>query len=232
MDPNVEVPTIQTFVEKNIRWQTCLSDNVRQKRPFSTIHLTYIIDLYELLEECVFDQVLRNYVKQAWCEESFSVVERTQLVEKFIATTFGKKEIAASLESIDCWIGILKRVMIRVLSNVNVDTEVPLQYYLERKDLWTGNITDADINTFDLDDTILLYHTFVILKGLEKKQNSSTTDTEIDIEQQQNTQKKELKSVETSTLKVTSWMNPKGKNVNTQVKVIQTSGTKTKKRIT
>ena len=208
MDPNFEVPTIQTFVEKNIRWQSCLSDNVRRKLPFSAIHLKYIIDLYELLEECVFDQVLRNYVKKAWCEESFSVVERTQFVEKFISATFGKQEIAPSLQNIDCWIGILKRVMIRVLSNVNIDTEIPLQYYLERKDLWTGTVTDADINTFDLDDKILLNHTFVILKGLEKKQKPSTTDIETDAEQQENTQKKELKSVET-TSKVTSWVIPK-----------------------
>ncbi len=49
--------------------------------------------------------------------------------------TYGKQGIAASLQNNDCWIGILKRVMIRVLSNVNVDTEVPLQYYLERNDL-------------------------------------------------------------------------------------------------
>ncbi|CAF1301518.1 unnamed protein product [Rotaria magnacalcarata] len=143
--------------------------------------------------------------------------------------TFSKQGIAASLRNIDSWISIFKRVMIRVLSNVNVDTEVPLQYYLERKDLWTGNVTDVDITTFDLDDTILLYHTFVILRGLEKKRKPSPTD--IDVEQEQNNQKKELKSVETSTAKVTPWMTSKGKNPSTQVKVIQTSGAKAKKRI-
>ncbi|CAF2192198.1 unnamed protein product [Rotaria magnacalcarata] len=206
MDLNIEMPTIQTFVEKNIRWQSCLSDYVRRKAPFSTIYLKYIIDLYELLEEYVFDQVLRNFVKKAWCEESFPVVERTQIVERFIAMTFGKQEIAAPLRNIDSWIGILKRVMIRVLSNVNVDTKVQLKYYLEIKDLWTGNVADADIITFDLDDTILLHHTFVILTGLERKQKPSPTD--IDGEQEQNNQKKGPKSVETSTAKVTSWMGP------------------------
>ncbi|CAF3121477.1 unnamed protein product [Rotaria socialis] len=95
--------------------------------------------------------------------------------------TFGKQEIAASLRNIDSWIGILKRVMIRVLSNVNVDTKVS-----------------------------------------EKKHKPSPTD--IDGEQ-------EPKSVETSTAKVTSWMGPKGRNSSTQVKVIQTSGAKAKKRI-
>ncbi|CAF1647216.1 unnamed protein product [Rotaria magnacalcarata] len=141
--------------------------------------------------------------------------------------TFSKQGIATSLRNIDSWISILKRVMIRVLSNVNVDTKVPLQYYLERKDLWTGNVTDADIITFDLDDTILLHHTFVILTSLEKK----PSPTDIDGEQEQNNQKRAPKSVQTSTAKVTSWMGPKGKNPSTQVKVIQTSGAKAKKRI-
>ena len=90
MDPNAEAPTIQTFVENHIRWQNCLSDYVRQKAPFSTIHLKYIINLYELLEECVFDQVLRDYVKKAWCEESFSVDERKQIIERFISSTYAK----------------------------------------------------------------------------------------------------------------------------------------------
>ncbi|CAF1081169.1 unnamed protein product [Adineta ricciae] len=228
IDSDMEIPTIQTFVEKNIRWQSYLNENVRQKRPFSTIRLTYLIDLYELLEECVFDQVLRKYVKHAWCEDAFSVAERTQLIEKFIAATFGHKNIAISLANIDCWIGILKRMMVRVLSNVNVDTEVPLQCYLERKDLWTDHITDADINTFDLDEAIQLCHTFVILKGLEAKQNPP----EVDNQQFLDIQKKEFKSAESSTSKVTSWMNSQGKNVNTQVKVIQPSGSKAKKRIT
>ncbi len=231
MDPNAEAPTIQTFVENHIRWQNCLSDYVRRKAPFSTIHLKYIINLYELLEECVFDQVLRDYVKKAWCEESFSVDERKQIIERFISSTFAKPEIATSLQNIDCWIGILKRVMIRVLSNVNVDIEVPLQYYLERKDLWTGDITDADIMTFDLDEKILLYHTFIILKGLEKKQKPPLINAEIDVDEEPNTKKKELKTVDTEMPTVAPWMIGKGKTTGPSVKPIETTGEKKKRRM-
>ncbi|CAF2109890.1 unnamed protein product [Rotaria magnacalcarata] len=136
MDLNIEMPTIQTFVEKKTFIdRAVLAFMFVARRHFSTIYLKYIIDLYELLEEYVFDQVLRNFVKKEWCEESFPVIERTQIVERFILMTFSKQGIAASLRNIDSWISILKRVMIRVLSNVNVDTKVPLQYYLERKDL-------------------------------------------------------------------------------------------------
>lgn len=84
--------------------------------------------------------------------------------------------------------------------------------------------------TFDVDETILLYHTFVILKGLEKKQKPLTTDIDIDVEQQQNARKKELKSVDTPTLKAAPWNN-KTKNTNTSTKVIDTSGDKKKRHI-
>ncbi|CAF2155974.1 unnamed protein product [Rotaria magnacalcarata] len=168
MDLNIEMPTIQTFVEKKTFIdRAVLAFMFVARRHFSTIYLKYIIDLYELLEEYVFDQVLRNFVKKEWCEESFPVIERTQIVERFILMTFSKQGIAASLRNIDSWI--------------------------------------------------------------TSKKKPSPTD--IDGEQEQNNQKKGPKSVETSTAKVTSWMGPKGKNPSTQVKVIQTSGAKAKKRI-
>ena len=231
MNRTVEIPTIQTFVEKHIRWTSCLNDNVRRKPPFSTIHLKHIIDLYELLEECAFDQVLRNYVKREWSEESFSAAEQTRLIERFISMTFGKQGIAASLESSECWIGILKRVMMRVLSNVNVDTDVPLQYYLERTDLWTGNVTNADIMTFEVDDEILLLHAFILLRGLEKKQKPAVNDTDLDLEQQeQNARKKELKSVDTPILKAAPWNN-NAKTTASATKVIGASTDKKKRRV-
>ncbi|CAF4953012.1 unnamed protein product [Rotaria magnacalcarata] len=151
MDLNIEMPTIQTLVEK----KTFIDRAV----------LAFMFVARR--QEYVFDQVLRNFVKKEWCEESFPVIERTQIVERFILMTFSKQGIAASLRNIDSWI--------------------------------------------------------------TSKKKPSPTD--IDGEQEQNNQKKGPKSVETSTAKVTSWMGPKGKNPSTQVKVIQTSGAKAKKRI-
>ena len=230
MNRTADILTIQTFVEKHIRWTSCLNDNVRRKPPFSIIHLKHIIDLYELLEECAFDQVLRNYVKREWSEEAFPVPEQTRIVERFISMTFGKQGVAASLQTSECWIGILKRVMMRVLSNVNVDTDVPLQYYLERTDLWTGTVTNADIMTFDVDEKILLLHTFVLLRGLEKKQKPPTNDADIDLEQQeQNARKKELKTVDTPILIAAPWNN--NAKAAPATKVIGASSDKKKRRV-
>jgi hypothetical protein len=66
---------------------------------------------------------------------------------------------------------MLKRLMIRVL-NANVSLEVPLQIYLERTDLWSDRVNNADLETFQVDENILLQHTYVILRGLERKQKT------------------------------------------------------------
>ncbi|CAF1218835.1 unnamed protein product, partial [Didymodactylos carnosus] len=57
--------------------------------------------------------------------------------------------------------------------------DIPLQYYLERLDLWTNDITELDIQTIEVSDEILLKHTFVILGGLElrvERQNQTDND--------------------------------------------------------
>ncbi len=61
-----------------------------------------------------------------------------------------------------------KHTILSVL-NVNVTLDVPLQIYFQRRDLWSHRISDPDLSTFQGDDDILLQHTYVILKGLERK---------------------------------------------------------------
>jgi hypothetical protein len=73
--------------------------------------------------------------------------------------------------------------MVRVLSNVSVHLDVPLNLYLGRHDLWTNNITVADIQTITVSDDVLLQHTFIILKGLETRRDrllSGTSQADID----------------------------------------------------
>ena len=65
--------------------------------------------------------------------------------------------------------------MIRVLNAAIVSLDVPLQLYLERTDLWSDGVTDAELTTFQVDDDILLQHTYVILRELEKQKESSNT---------------------------------------------------------
>jgi transcriptional regulatory protein LevR len=146
----VETITIQVFVEHRIHSHAYLNDSILCRPPFSTIQLRYIIDLYELLEENAFDQVLRAYKKEL-VEETFSDEERQRILETFLCETFEKEIIAETSKTIDCWISMLKRLMIRVL-DANVSLDVPLQLYLERTDLWSDPVTDVDLATFRVDD--------------------------------------------------------------------------------
>ncbi|CAF3439065.1 unnamed protein product [Rotaria socialis] len=197
--------SIQVFVQNYISSTACLNENVLRRQPFSIINLKYIIDLYELLEERAFDQVLRPYFKQELCEETFPPNERTRLIEEFIDSTSNNKKSAACFQNLNCWIAILKRIMVRVLSNVSVHLDVPLNLYLRRHDLWTGDITFADIQSITVSDDILLKHTFVILKGLEMRQDylrTRTTQTEMDL---QKTGATELQTSQGQIHQATTW---------------------------
>ncbi|CAF4176985.1 unnamed protein product, partial [Rotaria sp. Silwood2] len=223
--------TIQSFVENYIRSSVCLNDNVLQRPPFATVNLKYIIDLYELIEETAFDKVLRHYIKQNLTEELFAIEQRQSLIRKFSDMTFKKETIAPSLKNINSWIGILKRLMVRVLSNVNVSLDAPIQIYLERTDLWTGNIIESDIQTFEVKDEILLQHTYILLKGLEYERDKlSLTNTKpIDIEQQSTLQKNLLQNSETQLLKVKTWHNDSISNASMMSRVIKSDKTTIKK---
>ncbi|CAF4728998.1 unnamed protein product, partial [Rotaria socialis] len=86
--------------------------------------------------------------------------------------TFEKEKITEKLKSIDIWIAILKRLIVRIL-NANISLDVPLQIYLERTDLWNNGINYEDLAMFEVEDIILLQHTYVILTGLENKKKAA-----------------------------------------------------------
>ncbi|CAF4878302.1 unnamed protein product [Rotaria sp. Silwood1] len=92
---------------------------------------------------------------------------------------------------------MLKRLMIRVL-NANVSLEVPLQLYLERTDLWNDCVNNIDLETFQVDDVILLQHTYVVLRGLEKRQQTNNKSP-----QQQNVSN--IQTIEGQRQKVQTW---------------------------
>ncbi|CAF0975366.1 unnamed protein product [Rotaria sordida] len=192
-----ETTTIQAFVEQHIHAHACLNDNILRRPPFSTIQLQHIIDLYEMIEENAFDQVLRAYVKKELVEETFSAEEQQRVLTVFTRKTFEKETIAETLKSIDSWISMLKRLMIRVL-NANVSLDVPLQLYLERTDLWSDRVSDVDLETFQVDDDVLLQHTYIILRGLEKKQGTNNKSS-----QQQKVS--EIQSTDGQRQKVQTW---------------------------
>jgi hypothetical protein len=218
-----ETTAIQTFVEHHIQSNACLNDNILRRPPFSVVQLRYIIDLYEMIEENAFDQVLRAYVKKELVEETFTDEERQRVLTVFSRMTFEKETIAETLKNIDSWISMLKRLMIRVL-NANVSLDVPLQLYLERTDLWSDRVTNTDLETFQVDDDILLQHTYVILKGLETKQQTNNK-----LSQQQKIP--EIQSAEGQRQKVQTWFDTTAKSTTAPKVITDKKGTKSKIRV-
>ena len=213
--------TIQAFVEKYIRSNASLNDHVVQRPPFATIHLRYIISLYELIEESAFDQVLRHYVKQGLAEESFSAEQQELRISEFSKNSYRNPRTSAPLQTIDPWIGILKRLMVRVLSNVNVSLDVPIQMYLERTDLWTGDITENDLQSFEIPGEILLQHTYVILKGLENERKRTAAATAQVPASPDVVQRNPLQNSESQLLQTRTWHNESIMSANTMTRVIK-----------
>lgn len=175
--------TIERFVMTNIPVHHSLSENVLHRTDLSDIQLRFIIDLYELLEENIFDRVRGAYIKKPLTEETYTNNERSSIIDKFSRATFDNQGIAVRLKSIDCWISMFKRLIVRVV-NANIVLDVPLQVYLQRTDFWTDQIADGDLRTFQIDETILLQHAYVILLGLQRKKQGEKNKIQI-IEEQQ-----------------------------------------------
>jgi hypothetical protein len=83
--------------------------------------------------------------------------------------------------------------------NINVSADVPLQLYLERADLWTGDITENDVESFGVSHEILLRHTFIILKGLE----AECTPSIVDSNEEQT--EKNIQNINAQTKQATTW---------------------------
>ena len=165
--------TIKTFIEHHLQSKMRHCEKLLRYSSFSTIELLHIIDFYQLLEETAFDKILRDHIEQ----DSRGILyivddEHNDLINRFIDMTSGNINIASSLKSLDSWINMLKRLLLRVSMNINLSFDAPLQHYATRCDFWTVDITVTDIKSFKICDDILLQHAFIILKGLE--------DTKID----------------------------------------------------
>jgi len=160
------ISTIDLFVREYIQLQQFLNRNLFLQSKFNQLELEYIIDFYELIEELAFDKIFRNRIKQKLNDETISHHEQQTVQEKFLSLTINNEKIASKLRDVQQWIGTLKRFMVRILPD-SVDLNSPIEIYLKRTDLWNCQITEDDIETISIDESILLKHTMIILVGLE-----------------------------------------------------------------
>ncbi len=168
VDMNETNRTLQTFVEENIKHHACLIDQIYRRQPFSSISLVHIIASYELMEEIAFDKVLRTYIRTELQDAEWT---NDMTFDQFLAQTYDKGDMPEILKSPTVWIGMLKRWLIRVLS-ANVDLTIAKQFYLERIDLWSNDITEEHLQSIEVEEKFLLRHTYLILYELELRERA------------------------------------------------------------
>ena len=173
----IENLTIENFINEYIHSKSCIDDKL-QRGLLGSVYLTYIIDLYEINEEYIFEKILSRNIRQELAETNFSIQERMRITGEFIETTY---QLADSLKDFNVWISMFKRLLVRLLlSKMNLNFDSSLYDYILRSDMWKANVTIEDIQAIAIKDNIRLKHAFVLLKGLEnqiKEQKSNEVQT-------------------------------------------------------
>jgi len=167
----VETSTMKTFIDIYIKSKSYLTAELSQQS-FASLPLGYIIDLYELVEEHVFDSILRMDIKSELRDKSFSNEQNESINTQFIEMIFNDDRLADCFKNLNIWIDMLKRLLVRLtLTKVSISFDSPLQQYVRRSDTWKIDMKKDDIQTIEINNNILLKHAFIIMKGLEDRLN-------------------------------------------------------------
>ncbi|CAF4469311.1 unnamed protein product, partial [Rotaria sp. Silwood2] len=169
---------IQIFLKEIIPSKTLIDNKIFESKPFSSIYLEYIIDFNKLIEECIFDKILCDNIRNDLCEKSFSIDQQISIVDQFIDMILhNNNNIADCFKNLISWINMFKRLLVRLLSlNMNINFDSSLDDYVKRTDIWKGNVTKNDIQTIEINKSICLKHAYIIMNGLKKKQNELMID--------------------------------------------------------
>jgi len=161
--------TLQTFIEQRIGHQACLNDKFFRQAPFSTISITHIIAFYELMEEIAFSKILREYVG---AELRDAKLPDDVTFDDFVAQTYNNTKISDILRTPAVWIGTLKRMLMRLMNASTIRLDNSISIYLTRIDMWTGNITEDDLESIEVHESFQLQHTYILLCELEARERA------------------------------------------------------------
>ena len=174
---NIEHSTNQAFIKDYIQSST-LTQSELSKELFLSTKITCIIDLYEMLEEYFFDKILRKGIKRDLRGDVLSNGEKQTIINQFTNTVLRNDNVPDCLKDLDRWIGMLKRLLVRLLSSkTDVSFELPLQVYVNRTDMWKNDVLEeeANIRKIKIEDDVRLIHAFIILQDLEGQRNNEET---------------------------------------------------------
>ena len=161
-----------------------------QDKPLASIQLNYIVDLYEIIEEKVFDKILYRSVKDEFHQKISNNDEMRSFIGQFINMITDNNQIADCLKDLTCWISMFKCLLTRLQPlKAQIDFDLPLADYVKRLDMWKGNIKKEDLQTIQIKGDVRLKHAFGILERLQTRkkamESSKTGQDSIDIDYKQ-----------------------------------------------
>ena len=172
-----ETLTIQLFINNYLQSKLCISE-IFGREPFTSINLEYVIDLYEMIEEYVFDKIFFESIQSESSAKKMNNNETEALVDDFIKMIVENSKMTNCLKDLNCWINMFKRLLARLRPLKNkINFDLPLADYVRRNDMWKGNVTKENLQTIEIGANVRLKHAFDIMEGLKaKKMNMEAGD--------------------------------------------------------
>ena len=162
--------TIAGFCQAEILdYQSVLSEHVFKKQPLSAILIKHVADLYETLEEVIFDEIFRPNIQNEFVEK-IPEDEALTVTEIFRQNTIESKNpfLYPKLRQPQILAKVFKRLLLRILlSQVNLENS--LLDYLTREDMWEEGTELNEIYNMEFDGRIKLKHAYVVLKDIESR---------------------------------------------------------------
>ena len=161
--------TLEEFCKEAIQNDEHLNHYVTKKQPLCRIHIRHIVELYELVEEIIFDQAIQANIRPELLEnipqdESKGVIALFNhvTVESPSDLTYHK------LKEPETLVKVFKKLILRVLQ-AQVNVENRLLEYFTREDMWGPDVNIDEIQGVELDNAIMLKHSYIILRSLEDR---------------------------------------------------------------
>jgi len=161
--------TIENFATEIILNYQHLNEHVTKKQPFSSVSIKHILDLYETLEEIIFDKAIQDFIRPEF-SDGIPPEEQKSVIEKFDNLTIKNpgEMVYPKLKEPDTLAKVFKKLILRILlAQVNIENR--LFDYFAREDMWGQDTDINEIYNIELPEDIKLKHSYIILKHLEEQ---------------------------------------------------------------
>ena len=163
--------TVWDLVEKLKSLEMNIDSSILTKSFSEKISLNCIVDLYQLVQECIFDEIIRPQMTTKDVPASNSSNDSLKFVDSFTNDVLNDSKLHESCKDLAEWILFLKRLLTFIKSiDTILDHDESLINYIRRMDMWRSNMRKEHIGQINLTEDLHLNHAFSLLIKLEEKQ--------------------------------------------------------------